>query len=212
MDRRFRIDGRTTRLGLSSAIAVAAGAFIVRMVLGTRAVSGRRGEIPACIPSGQGFRVERTVTVLHDPAALYPTWRDLTSWAEVVPGVRSVVILDARRAYWRMTSSSGGPLAWEGEIVADEPDRFVAWHSAADSDSYWAGSVDLSPAPGGRGTEVRLTLTYLPPADRLYAGASNTSRSQAERQVREGLRRFKQRMEAREIPVSAASRAAAARG
>jgi uncharacterized membrane protein len=99
MDRRFRIYGRTALLGLSSATVVAAGAFIVRMALGVRAVSGRRGGIDACTPSGQGFRVERTVTVLRDPADLYPTWRDLTSWADVVPGVRSVTILDVRRAY-----------------------------------------------------------------------------------------------------------------
>jgi uncharacterized membrane protein len=104
-----------------------------------------------------------------------------------------------------MTNPSGGSLSWEAEIVADEADRFIAWHSAADSDSYWAASVHLSAAPAGRGTEVRLMLTYLPPADRLNAGAINASSSQAARHVREGLRRFKQRMEAREVPHAALS-------
>jgi uncharacterized membrane protein len=72
------------------------------------------------------------------------------------------------------------------------------------SDVSNAGSVHFETAPGGRGTEVRVALTYTPPAGRLGEVMATIFGKSADRQVREGLRRFKQRMETHEIAVSGA--------
>ena len=65
-----------------------------------------------------------------------------------------------------------------------------------------AGSVQFSPAPNGRGTEVKVALTYAPPAGRLGSAVATAFGASPDRQVREGLRRFKQRMEAHEVATS----------
>jgi uncharacterized membrane protein len=65
-----------------------------------------------------------------------------------------------------------------------------------------AGSVTFTPAPGDRGTEIRVIVKYAP-AGHLGAAVSPFFRMGVDRQVREDLRRFKQRMEAREVAVGA---------
>src|SRR3954463_9795737 len=63
-----------------------------------------------------------------------------------------------------------------------------------------AGSVHFLPAPGGRGTEVRVVMEYIPPAGRLGRLIAKILGKEPEIQMREGLRHFKQMMEAGEIP------------
>ena len=59
-----------------------------------------------------------------------------------------------------------------------------------------AGSVRFLPAPDGRGTEVHVTLDYLPPAGRMGAMIARLFGEEPGQQIREDLRRFKQAIEA----------------
>ena len=54
-------------------------------------------------------------------------------------------------------------------------------------------------APGGRGTEVKLKVTFDPPGG-LLGDLAEWLSGTADRETREGLRRFKQLVEASEIP------------
>ena len=65
-----------------------------------------------------------------------------------------------------------------------------------------AGSVRFSDAPGGRGTEVHVTLEYDPPAGRLGQLVAKLFGEEPDVQVREDLRRFKAIMEAGEAPTN----------
>jgi len=47
-----------------------------------------------------------------------------------------------------------------------------------------------------------VALTYAPPAGRLGSAVATAFGASPDRQVREGLRRFKQRMEAHEVATS----------
>jgi uncharacterized membrane protein len=62
-----------------------------------------------------------------------------------------------------------------------------------------AGSVRFEPAPAQRGTEVKVILTYAPPAGKLGAVAVALTGGGGDRLVREALRRFKQLLETGEI-------------
>jgi uncharacterized membrane protein len=66
-----------------------------------------------------------------------------------------------------------------------------------------AGAVNFSDAPGGRGTIVRVTLDYEPPAGRVGAMLSHFFSEEPDHQIREDLRKFKQLMETGEITTSA---------
>jgi hypothetical protein len=68
-----------------------------------------------------------------------------------------------------------------------------------------SGVVRFRPAPGGRGTEVHVEMTYDPPAGALGAMVAKLFGRDAEQEVAEDLRVFKQVMELGEIVRSDAS-------
>ncbi len=64
------------------------------------------------------------------------------------------------------------------------------------------GSVRFEAAPGDRGTEVKVILTYAPPGGKLGAAAAALGGGGGDRLVREALRRFKQLLETGEIAAA----------
>jgi uncharacterized membrane protein len=75
----------------------------------------------------------------------------------------------------------------------------MAWRSMPGASVDIGGSVRFEPAPGDRGTEVKVILTYAPPGGRLGAAAAALGGGGGDRLVREALRRFKQLLETGEI-------------
>jgi len=63
------------------------------------------------------------------------------------------------------------------------------------------GRVEFIDAPAGRGTIVRVSMEYNPPAGSLGAAFAKLLREEPGLQIRDDLRRFKQMMEAGEIPT-----------
>jgi uncharacterized membrane protein len=159
----------------------------------------RRPHMPT-LAGGRGLHVERTVTVQRSPDELYRAWRDLESLPRLLPGdLVSVAPVGAAGTRWVVAGPGGLRASWEAELTADEPGRLIAWRSAPGSSVDIAGSVRFEPAPGERGTEITVILTYAPPAGRLGAAAAALAGGGGDRLVREALRRFKQRAETGEI-------------
>jgi uncharacterized membrane protein len=61
--------------------------------------------------------------------------------------------------------------------------------------------VSFKPAPGGRGTDVRVRLQYHPPAGKVGAAIAWMFGEEPSQTIQEDLRRFKRLMEAGEIPT-----------
>ena len=152
--------------------------------------------------NGRGFRVERTVTVLRSPEELYSAWHGLGIWPQLLPHLPSVTQTGGNRSHWVARGPGGTAVEWDAEIVSDEPGRRIAWRAVDSPDVDHAGSVQFSPAPNGRGTEVKVVLTYAPPAGHLGSAVATVFGASPDRQVREGLRRLKQRMETHEVATS----------
>ena len=199
-------------LGLAALVVVAgAGAWaLARRPSPRNEHFTRRPDMPA-LAGGRGLRVERTMTIMRSPEELYRAWRDLARLPELMEHLESVTPLDPRRSQWIARGPGGVSVEWEAEMVADEPDRLIAWRSVPGSDVDNAGSVRFTPAPGGRGTEVKVLLSYAPPAGRIGGAVATVFGRGADRQVREDLRRFKQRMEAREVAIAGTTSGAASR-
>ena len=198
-----RSSHRVLVLGLSAVALVGASAWVATR----QDRSGRRDRYSPNLSSpaeDRGLRVERTMTIRLSPGELYQEWRDLTHWPELVPILESVTLHDDRLSHWVARGLANMKIEWDAELVADEPGQLIAWRAVEGSDVSNAGSVHFETAPGGRGTEVRVVLTCTPPGGRLGAAMATMFGKSADRQVREGLRRFKQRMETFEIAVSGA--------
>jgi uncharacterized membrane protein len=159
----------------------------------------RRPDMPT-LAGGRGLHVERTVTVQPSPDEAYGAWRDLESLPRLLPGYRvSVTPASGGRTRWVVVGPGGLRASWEAELTADEPGRLIAWRSVPGGSVDIGGSVRFEPAPGQRGTEVKVILTYAPPGGRLGAAAAALGGGGGDRLVREALRRFKQLLETGEI-------------
>jgi uncharacterized membrane protein len=192
-------------------LAAGAGAWIATRLVGAgnghalevgRELAGKRRPDMPTLAGGRGFRVERTMTINRTPDELYRVWRNLEHLRELMPHLESVTELGETRSHWVAHGPAGVTVEWDAELVADEPGRLIAWRSIEGADVDNAGSVRFAASPGDRGTEVKVRLSYAPPAGRLGNVVATIFGRGADRQIREDLRRFKQRMEAREVAVA----------
>ena len=81
--------------------------------------------------------------------------------------------------------------------------RRLAWRSEPGADVDNAGEVVFEDAPGGRGTEVHVHLSYRPPAGAAGKAAARLLNPVFEQMVKEDIRRFKHVLEAGELPTTA---------
>jgi uncharacterized membrane protein len=185
-------------------VLIGASAWTISRTRQNPRADKRRPDMPT-LAGGRGLRVERTVTIMRPAADLYAAWRDLRRLPEVMAHLESVTPLEEGRSRWAVRGLADVALTWEAELIADEPGRLIAWRSVAGGDVDNAGSVRFTPAPGDRGTEVKVLLSYAPPAGRLGGAVAAVLGRGGDREVREDLRRFKQRMEADEVAIGGGS-------
>ena len=195
---RSMADGASDRQRLGLAAAAVAGVAALD-VLTARGL----GRLPADARlRRRRIQVEQVVTINRSIHEVYDFWRDFANFPRFMAHVEHVEVLDSRRSRWTATAPAGMTVSWEAEIIQDREGEWLAWRSLPGSQVENSGSVRFAPAPGARGTEVRVQLEYVPPAGRLGRAAAMLFGEEPRQQVREDLRRFKQLMEAGEIALS----------
>ncbi|HWC03012.1 MAG TPA: SRPBCC family protein [Methylomirabilota bacterium] len=206
------VDHRGRELALM-AVAAGLGVLWIWSKGPRRRVSPKRRPDMPTLAAGRGLHVERTMTVRRSADDVYQAWRDLERLPRLLPEhLVSVTALGPGQSRWVMTGPGGVTMIWEAELTADEPGRLLAWRSDPGADLDVAGSVRFTPAPGERGTEIKVILTYAPPGRKVGAAVAALLGQGGDRLVREALRRFKQVMETGEISVAARSREARQEG
>jgi uncharacterized membrane protein len=156
----------------------------------------------------QPNEVRATITVNRSPEEAYQFWRDFEQLPRFMEHVEQVRVMGDRRSHWRAKMPIGGTAEWDAEIVEDRPNEVIAWRSVGGADVRHAGSVRFTPAPGNRGTEVRVALRYEPPTGPLGAIGAKVARlwgESPEQHVRDDLRAFKQVLETGEVTQSEAT-------
>src|SRR5581483_4977285 len=96
------------------------------------------------------------------------------------------------RLHWVSTGPLGKRFSWEAEIVEERENELISWRTLPGSQIENQGTVRFQPAAGGRGTEVRVELLFRPGAGRVGAAFAMLCGEEAEQQIREDLRRFKE--------------------
>ncbi|GAA2253077.1 hypothetical protein GCM10010145_21040 [Streptomyces ruber] len=138
-------------------------------------------------------------TVARTPQEAYGLWRDLERLPSFMAHVDEVRVTGPRTSHWRVSAPFGGCVEWDAEIVADEPGRRIAWCAADGADVDNWGEVRFTPAPGGRGTEVHVSLCHDMPAGALGRAAARYAGEAPAQQLDDDLRRFKQVAETGEV-------------
>jgi uncharacterized membrane protein len=150
----------------------------------------------------RGIHVESAFTIEKPREELYEFWRNFENLPRFMKHVESVRSEDGQVSHWTVTAPAGRTVEWDARIVNEIPGELIAWKSLDGADVDNAGSVRFIDALGDRGTEVRVVIDYIPPGGKLGKWVAMLFGEAPELTINSDLRRFKQLMEAGDVPTS----------
>jgi uncharacterized membrane protein len=194
-----RRDDEQRRRRVDAGIAAVAGTTAVDLW----AAAGMTRRAPSA--RGRALHLRKAVTVAREPAEVYRYWRNLENLPRFMTHLESVRLTGDGRSRWTASAPAGRVVEWDAEIIDDRPNESLGWRSLQGADVPNSGSVRFTPAPGGRGTEVRVELNYSPPAGKVGVTVAKLFGEEPGQQLRDDLRRFKQVVETGEVVRSEAT-------
>jgi uncharacterized membrane protein len=150
----------------------------------------------------RGVNVLESVTINRRISEMYRFWRNLENLPQFMRHLASVEKITDTISRWRAKGPAGVTVEWEAEVYNEIPDQLIAWRSLEGSSVISAGSVNFDDDGPGRGTRVTVHLQYSPPGGKLGAKIAKLFGADAETEIREDLRRFKQLIEAGEVATT----------
>ena len=176
-------------------VLAAAGAVAVLALLDVVALRRTRAGAP--------LHLTASTTVTTSREEVYAFWRRLENLPTFMTHLERVTE-DGTRSRWQ-AKAPFGRVAWDAEVVEDVPGERIAWRSTGRTRVPNSGVVRFRPAPGDRGTEIRVELTYRVPGGRAGATVARLLGEDPHQQVEDDLRRAKQVLETGDIVRSAGS-------
>lgn len=155
-----------------------------------------------------GASSTRAALINRPRRQLYDYWRDLRNLPSFMENVKAVELLESGRSSWVIAGPAGSEIELVSEITEDRPGEFIAWRAAEDSQVDHEGWIEFRDNAFGRGTEVRIFISYDPPGGAVGKVVAKVLQREPRLQARRELRRFKQLMETGEVSTSKAPEAA----
>jgi uncharacterized membrane protein len=171
-------------LGAMGAVVAIGAADVTASLRNTGRIDAEHGRV----------EVKGAITVRRSPEEAYRFWHEFENLPVFMTHLESVRTNNGR-SHWTAKGPAGRRAEWDAEIVEDLPNEMISWRSVDGAAVPNAGRVRFTPAPGGRGTEIRLDMSYSPPGGVAGAVALKFSAEDPQRQVRDDLHRFKQVIE-----------------
>ena len=199
---------RRSKFGLAMGLAGIAcvrrgitGFCYTYQALGFRTAERGQGE-HISVPYELGVRVDRAITVNKPREDVYRFWRNLDNLPKFMDHLDCVKTVDERRSHWVAKAPAGRKMEWDAEIINEIENELIGWRSLPGADVDNAGSVRFADAGGDRGTEVRVSLQYNPPAGVVGALFAKLFGEEPGQQIENDLRQFKRMIETGELPTS----------
>jgi uncharacterized membrane protein len=193
------LDRQTNRGQLALATAAVAGVTAVDVVCSKELSEGAGMRPPRPGKTRGAVHLKHTLIVNRPPEDLYRVWRNFEELPRFMHHVISVSQTGSGNWRWTVKGPAGLQVEWDAEITDDRPGELIAWRSLPNADVDNTGAVSFERAPGGRGTMVRVELSYRPPAGKTGATVAKLLSQSPEKQVTVDLLRFKQMVETGEI-------------
>jgi uncharacterized membrane protein len=171
-------------------------------ILGVNTAGNETDNPNVSVRGGRGVKVEKSLTINREPAELFSFWRNFENLPRFMKHLEEVRVTGEGRSHWVAKAPAGTTVEWDAEVYNEKENEMIAWRSLEGSQVDNAGSVHFTPAPGGRGTQVRVVLKYDPPAGVIGAAVARLFGESPAQQIDEDLRRFKQLMEAGEVATT----------
>lgn len=172
---------------------------------GVLAWSGATGQSVAGTVSrmARPVTITRSITIGRPRKELWEFWRRQENLARFMTHVLRIEPISETRYHWVVRGPMGVELHWDCELDPTPTNERIAWTALPGADIHNEGEVVFRDAPGGRGTEIHVTLTYRPPAGRTGRFLAQILGEEPEKQTAEDLRHLKQILETGETASNA---------
>ncbi len=133
----------------------------------------------------------RTSLVVNKPRhEVYRFWRKLENLPTFMHHLASVREVDKLHSRWEaIIPANLGRIRWNAQIVKDEYGVLLGWQSIAGSAIENAGKVEFRDVEGG--TELRVVISYRPPAGDIGVAIGKIINPAFERIVERDIHQFK---------------------
>lgn len=194
---------------------VAAGTFILykslsgknKSVAGTvagstllaRGISGYCPVYDAADRSGKfkssNVNIRTQITVNKNVSEVYSFWRKLENLPKFMSHIESVNETNKVTSEWKAKGPAGiGSLSWKAQILMDEKDKLLSWHSLPDSTIDNSGKIYFKDL-GNDTTEIDVNLSYHAPLGVAGEAAAKLLNPLFEKMVVNDIQNFKNHLE-----------------
>ncbi|HEX8482896.1 MAG TPA: SRPBCC family protein [Allosphingosinicella sp.] len=178
--------------------AVVAGAALAGAIVGAAVpfmFSGRGSSSSSSGSSSQSTTVEESVIINRPPHQIYDFWRDFTNLPQFMDNIESVTRISEVRSHWKIKAPAGTSVEFNSLVTEDIPGRLIAWKSEEGATVPNRGRVEFIETSDGRGTNVRATISYDPPAGAVGRIVAKLFQREPGVQARQDLDRLKALLE-----------------
>lgn len=152
--------------------------------------------------TNQKVKVEKTVTINKPAEELYRFWRNFENLPRFIKHLKEVKVYDEKKTHWIVEGLLDRTLEWDAVIVEDRENEIISWASVQSAEIENSGVVQFKPAPGNRGTEVKVVREFNPPGGAIGNAIAKLFGEDPKHNLTEDLRHFKMLMEAGEIATT----------
>jgi uncharacterized membrane protein len=185
------------------ATMVVGGALILRSARGHLGIAEKLGAIPEeseLHPWQRGIFVRESIVISRPREEVYAFWRNFENLPRFMRHLEAVEVESERLSHWKARGPAGKNVTWDAEVTTERGNELIGWRSLAGASVENTGEVTFEDAPGNRGTIIRVTLTYRPPAGVIGAAVARIFGEEPHGQIRDDLRRLRSLLEAGEVP------------
>jgi uncharacterized membrane protein len=190
---------QTNHTRLALATAAVAGVTVLDLLCAQQLSEERTVAAHNLPETARGVRVQQSLTINRSREDVYQFWRNFANLPRFMRNLESVETLGDKRSKWTAKGPVGMQVSWEAETIEDVENELLRWKSVQGSQIATTGTIQFRQAPGKRGTEVRVLMTYDPPGGQLGAAVANLFGASAEMEIKQDLRRFKAILETGEV-------------
>jgi uncharacterized membrane protein len=180
----------TATVAGAALVGALAGAAIPFMLSGRGASRGA-----ASRNSREDSLVSESIVIQRPAREIYDFWRNFENLPQFMDNIKSVQTLGASRSHWVIKAPVGTSVEFDSRVIEDVPGRAIAWRSEEGASVPNRGRVEFIETASGTGTNVRVSISYDPPAGAAGRLIAKLFQREPSVQAREDLARLKQLLE-----------------
>jgi Predicted integral membrane protein len=151
----------------------------------------------ASVKHGGGIKHIKNITIDQTPEEVFRFWRNFENLPRFMEHLKEVKITGANTSHWIVKGPAGTTVEWDAVIHNEIPNKLIAWRSVESSDVNNAGSVEFNPVREGQATELKIEISYEPPAGKIGATVAKLFGEEPGQQLEDDLRHLKHLLETR---------------